>query len=424
MKEGVRAEAHGGTMNSKLQSKPQKGFTLIEILLVIAILLAIGVMEMKREVAKSNEIVATAVGKQLALVGQAVDKYMVAKTNLLQTMTDPNCDSTGAYCTLNVAALISEGFLHAEFVNSVKFGGTYEVRVRRIAPPTPSQASLVCGIQPTPIGCPVPYPGGTIPAWQFGLQGLVSTTAVWTDNGSVPNWAMLGEAAKQAGPFAGVSQGGVPTGLFVGWSAPNVFGADLGDGRLVYVTGSQVTLWSQFVRRDGSLPMLGTLDMGANNIMNMRDMFINGPATNPRNKNLSSMMPHWVFKGVYSVDESVDPLPGTTNTNRPNFVPAPVCTNGGTPKIKVLMQLMKGTKAAYNNTQSVGLPAPSSDPVVDNAFLANNPAVHVLNSWAEDVGGGWLVHFQDRFNQTDKTGSSSVVKGSGLAELYCHYPNQ
>lgn len=415
-------------MRAMPSRKTNKGFTLVEILLVIAILMAVGVMEMRRDVAKANEVAAAAVGKQMALIGDAVDRYMAKRGGLLQAGTDPNCASAGAYCELDMGALIADGLLPATFENVVKFGGSYKARVRRVVPPLPDQEAAVCSrAQPTPIGCPFPYPGGGVPTWQLGLQGLVFTSASWRD-GSTVNWTMLGEAAKHAGPLAGVSQGTAPIGLFAGWNAAGAFGTDFSDGQLVYITGTQSALWSQFVRRDGTLPMTGNLDMGAYNVMNMRDLFLNGPPTNPRNKNLSSLMPQWVFKGVYSVDEAADPPQ--------NFVPEPVCGNGGLPRIKVLMQLMKGTRAAYYNETpggpAMGVDAASNPSLTTEQLaqqasdlLAGAAAGHALYSWAEQISGGWLVHFRHNYNQTDKTGDTApVIRGSGLAELYCHYPNQ
>jgi competence protein ComGC len=415
-------------MGFKPRANNASGFTLIEILLVIAILMGVGLMEMRRDVAKARESAAVAVGKQMALVGKAAELYMATKSASLQAMTDPNCIVAGNTCSLNVGAMIGEGYLPADFLNQVQFGGTYLIRVVRVAPPAPAQAALICGVvNPTPIGCPDQT--GAIPAWQWGLQGLVYTSQPWTDSGTVINWTMLGQAAKQAGPSAGVTQGGTASGLYGGWSVPGaMYGAALADGQLTYITGSQVNLWSQFVRRDGSLPMTGNLDMGSYNVVNMRDMFINGPSTNPRNKNLSSLLPNWVFKGAYSANDG-------------DFVPAPLCSSGGQPKIKLMMQLLQGTKSEYYNDTSGAVTAATNAAIADfvagsitssqaqaiiQGSLADHQAVHSMNSWAVAAAPltGWNVFFQDRFNEDDSAGNSTAIRGSGLAELYCNYPDQ
>jgi type II secretory pathway pseudopilin PulG len=398
-------------MAPKVRARAARGFTLIEILLVIAILMGISVMEMRRDSAAANALAAAATGRQAALVGAAVDQYLAAHPGRLQTMTDPNCVSSGNYCDLSFAALIAQNYLPASFDNTVSFGGSYGVRVLRVAPPLPAQAASICSTgNPAPLGCPVPYPSGTVPTWQYALRAAVYTQQPWMiGSGASVNLNGLGEAARHAGPQAGIARGGVVNGFGGSWSIGAEFGLPWVDGQLVYLAGSKASLWSQFLDADGTRPMTGNFDAGSYNLMSMRDMFINGPISNPRNKNLSSMMPNWVFKGVYAAKDG-------------DFVPSPVCEGGGVAKVKVLMQLMKGTKAGFYYDNG-GFTTTTSQATAQ-AQLAANAARHQLNNWADATAGGWIVHFQDKFNQDDASGNSSLVTGEGLAELYCHYPDQ
>ena len=398
-------------MARRLMGRAPKGFTLIEILLVIAILMGVSVVQMLQDSAAANAVGALATGKQLATVGEAVDRYLAAHPGQLQTMSDPNCVGTGDYCDLSFAALIAQNYLPANFDNTVSFGGAYGVRVLRVAPPLPAQAALICPAgNPAPLGCPVPYPSGTVPTWQYALRAMVYSTQPWmVGGGASVNLNGLGQAVRQAGPKAGIAQGGVAQGLGGSWTAGPEFGMALTDGQLVYLAGSKASLWSQFLDADGARPMMGNFDAGSNNLMGMRDMFINGPVSNPRNKNLSSLLPNWVFKGVYAAKDG-------------DFVPSPVCDGGGTPKIKVLMQLMKGTKSEFYYDNG-GFSTTASQPVAQSQ-LAANASRHQLNNWADATAGGWVVHFQDKFNQDDAGGNSTLVTGEGLAELYCHYPDQ
>ena len=128
----------------KKRVSAQGGFSLIEILLVIAILMGVGVLEMKRDIAKANDAASVAVGRQLVLVGGAVEQYMAANVGLLQNMGDPNCVPTGDYCVLNLAQLIAQGYLPGTFTNTVLFGGTYTAMVRRVSPPLPATAATLC----------------------------------------------------------------------------------------------------------------------------------------------------------------------------------------------------------------------------------------------------------------------------------------
>ena len=63
-------------------------------------------------------------------------------------------------------------------------------------------------------------------------------------------------------------------------------------------------------------------------------------------------------------------------------------------------------------------------------MLAANAAKHQMNNWADPdipfpgVPTQWVVHFQDKFKQDSVTGTDTLIAGEGLAELYCHYPDQ
>ena len=117
-------------MNKKRSLRSNKGFTLIEILLVISLLMGIGIIEMRRDLSKVNDATAVSVGKQIAIVGEALDQYMASHINGLQHMGnassgDQNCTVNSDYCDLNISTLINSGYLPATFNNSVKFGGGY-----------------------------------------------------------------------------------------------------------------------------------------------------------------------------------------------------------------------------------------------------------------------------------------------------------
>lgn len=404
-------------MSGRKRVGKQGGFTLIEILLVISILMGVGLIEMRKDAATGKEQGAEAVGTQLATVGKALDSYMASRVARLQSMSEPTCISTGDYCQVSIESLVSLNYLPATFTNTVRFGGGYILRVRRIAPPAPPNAAAVCAdANPIPRGCPSPYPSGAVPSWQWGLQSMALTSDPWIFGGAAVDYDALGMAARTAGPSAGISSGGVVRGLAGGWEINSEFGPGVGSGQLAYVGGSQVNLWSQFISRDANRPMTGNLDLGSYNIVNMRDMYLNGPASNPRNKNLSSLLPNWVFKGVYAAKDG-------------DFVPSPVCDSGGEARIKVLMQLMQGTKSSfyYDNGTMRNITCPDNTPLCQaeaQADLAANASRHQLNNWADVAPGGWVVHFEDKFNQHDSSGNSLSVKGEGLAELYCNYPDQ
>ncbi len=411
----------------KRGQKASLGFTLIEILLVITILMGVAVLEMRKQVVASDEEAARAAGKQIAHLGKAVEMYTAAQMPALQSMTDPNCPVVAGnpnVCSLNLAALAAAGLLPPGWINETPWGSPYSAQVRRVAPPLPPQAATVCAnaTPPIPIGCPTPYPGGAIPNWQYSLQGIVVSRDPWRLGGTGDvRQGSLGAAAREAGPSAGVTQANVAQGLFGGWTAGAAqFPGILADGQLAYLTGTQWGLWSQFLRRDGTLPMMANLDVGGQMVNNLRDAFLLGPASNPINKHLTSMMPNWVFKGTY---QAADGTP----------VPKPICPEGGAPYVKLLMQGLAGDQAGLNDSSLLPggtPPAGSSKTQVAQFFgnqLANSRAKHGWNIWAEDQPAHWVARFRRYYTQIPDDAAATgttFVTGAGLAEVYCYYGDE
>lgn len=386
-------------------------------MLVLAILGGVAVMEIRRQSAESARVSATAAGKQIAQLGAAVDEYLVTRRGALQLGNDANCAATGVanVCELNLGALSAAGLLPAAWPNLTPWGSSYVVRVRRIPAPMPAQAATVCAWN---------YPGqdrlarGCDPndASEWTLQALAFTRDPWTvgsQAGAPAQLESLGLAAAEAGPASAVTRAGAAQGLRGGWSVGggNEFGAGLGDGQLAYLAGSAGNAWSKYVRLDGASKMAGNFDAGGNRVEDMNDMMLLGPESNRRMKHVSSLMPNWVFKGVYQADDGA-------------YVPAPVCPAAGVPKIKLLFQYMADDKAMFYNDTGIPplTPAAPADLPTANAQLAENAPTYAWRFWADPSGSGWVVHFQQHFLQRDDTAGRRL--GSGLAEVYCHYEDR
>jgi len=147
--------------------------------------------------------------------------------------------------TVTVAQLQTAGLLPAVYKNQTPFGGTFEMEVVASNAATPT------------------------------LTGLVTTTP-WVDGSGQPRYDLLGAAIRTIGSQGGVSYYNTTqvAGLNGGWAAdkgtaPGQFTFINAAGQLAVRSFGDTTGYDNiYVRRDGTLPMLGNLDMGFHDINN------------------------------------------------------------------------------------------------------------------------------------------------------------
>lgn len=381
------------------------GFSLIELLLVVGIIMGLSMLEFQKMRADSNEAAAEQAGRDFGVVTDALRSYAVKHMAAYQDMNNAAA-LPGLYpaicapvdtdtCELDLTILRREGLVNAGWlpVNSaIKTG--YKAYVRRVAPA-----------------------GGASAIGDYNIESIVRTEAGWTYGTSFV-WAMLGSAAKQAGPAAGVVKSGVATGLFGAWSMPVARYPGLAEGQLVGVVKVNASALGQYVKLDGSRAMTGPLNMGNNRINNINDMQLLGPSSLPRQSTsmapmVSDMAPNWVLKGVYNVaDYGSDPADPASGV-----VPWPTCpdseASGAVPRILVKMSSL------YNEmygsmSNGVGV-LPTDTQAQMMAKLT--PAYGGWNFYAlEDTPNKvWRVHVRRFYD-------NGYIPGEALAEVYCFYP--
>lgn len=242
------------------------------------------------------------------------------------------------------------------------------------------------------------------------------TTNPWSyDGGATVAYSMLGGAARQAGPSAGVTQGGVATGLFGAWQLPEASYPGMVDGLLVGLLKIQSSTINQYVKLDGSLNMLGDLNMGNYRVNNVKDIQLLGQADLPRQSGavapmVSTLLPNYVLMGVFNVgDYDSDPVSGS--------VPLPVCpdqsdSSNGVPRILVKMASM------YNEMYgAMGGGSPVSPTDTQAQMIAKTTAAYGgWNFYAlQDTGANaWRVYIRRFYD-------NGYIPGEGLAEVYCVY---
>ncbi len=369
-----------------------RGFTLIELLLVLSIIMGMGVMELQKMKREAEETMARSAGEDIGRAAEAMSAYLSRHMNRLQQQADPNCAPTAVagICQFDLLALVREGLMPNGW------RGTN----------TPLKANYSAFVRLVPAGAG----GGSI----NNLEGLIFTTTPWLDGGDVGDIkiAALNAAARAAGSIGGVSRANGANGLFGAWSIPAAAGyPGLTDGQLAAQTVVQASTLDEFLPRDGSRPMTGNLNMGGYRINNAQDMQLIGPASLPRNKLASTLMPNWVLKGVYTVtDYGADAANGT--------VPRPICPDSDGISTGVPRILVKMTNLHNEMIGGFSYGEPRQDP--NAQYESAKTLVPAFGGWnfyaLEDSGTNtWRTYIRRYYD-------SGYIAGEGLAEVYCYYP--
>ncbi len=222
----------------------QKGFTLIELMLVLGIATLMGIAALQAYKRDSDYQLANAAATQLQELNAALTKQI--GNNYATYIASPRT-------TVTIADLQASNLLPAFYQNQTPFGGT--------------------------INMEVVSSGGATPT----LAGLVTTTP-WTDPSNNPRYDLLGAAIRKIGAQGGVSYFSTNTvaGLNGGWSAtagstPGTYTFITAAGQLAVRSYGDVLGYDNvYLRRDGTLPMLGNLDMGFHDINNAVNISANG----------------------------------------------------------------------------------------------------------------------------------------------------
>lgn len=196
-------------------------------------------------------------GEQIRNLGQAVDEYIsINRDKIANLQSDGNirCQANG-FCELTVAGLRRTGELPNSFNDKNVWGSEYKIQIKRE------------GVPP-----------------DYKISGIVVTT-------SEPPKSLvkiLGTAVQSGGANAGNNLTDIQkmSGNSGAWSYTksdfNIISNT--EYQLSYRIGYNASQYSPYLRRDGSLPMTGHLDMAGHNINNINYMNAN---TGQFNGNLS-----------------------------------------------------------------------------------------------------------------------------------------
>ncbi len=395
----------------------QRGFTLVELAIVAAIMMAITISGMWTLVEQRRIDRATEQGKALLRIETGLQNYIIANHRALLNAT-PIAGVANEYAPTIAELAALDTSVSAGWANNL-YGGGYTLSVLRL-----------------PVGC--------LPAACNLVGYAYMTTPIVTSDGTRSD-KLAGYVIQAVGPDGGYSTTAVPatiSGFNGGWTVANPFG---GSAMVAVRTSYGSSTLSYFLPRDGSLPMTGNLDMGANDIINGNDISIAGhlgtnglaasagypvgwaggihtwdayaegtigagiggslAATMDRNGNIwastsissggniSATGDIWLGARSIWLSQVVDRMPnyvekGGFMTTNGSIVPFPVCAAGGSPRVVVTPQNI----------------------LVD-------PFSYKVTYYAINLGAAWQIVMLTFGNN----GANSNA-GSALAQTYCYFP--
>lgn len=336
--------------------KNNKGFTLLELILVLGIgsLAFMGFIQMEQK--RQENLAAENAGGQLSEVGQALAQYINMNNSALQTAVPLNTTSAAIPLTVMQSSTGTTTIGATAVNNRLLLPTTY---VNRLGFPTPNPVTYSIYLRNN---------AGTI-------TGLVITNAGIVDKTGATRYDWGGTAMKKAGSNAGISFGLATqlNGLNGVWTLSNAEFTSINTlGKLGYRVAYQGTYDSTYLRLDGMYPMNGNLNMGNYNIKNATDISYTG----------------WLY-GNNGVMNNL--LTGTI-TNAGNITTGSI--NGkqiltGTPPNFITASTSAAAAATYANNYSAGASYANFDLFYVNCIncgLSGDSAANLSNKFSPGAG--------------------------------------
>ncbi|MDV0997100.1 MULTISPECIES: shufflon system plasmid conjugative transfer pilus tip adhesin PilV [Enterobacteriaceae] len=242
-----------------MKMKIKKGFSLLELTLVLGVGTMVAFMKFQDMKNEQESILASAVGQQMKQIGEAVNGYINIRYDKLSTLsnaagtgTDPGPRTcSGSVCEITYQTLINEGLLPSAFTGTNANKSSYKIILKR---------------------------DGTSP--NYVINGLITTSTAWIEGGKT-RYDLLGNAMQTAGIDSGMTKTtSIASGHSAQWSETSAnFNNITSTGQLAFRVGYNSALYSVYLRRDGTLPMTGDLNLDGHNINNVAALNATGNIT-------------------------------------------------------------------------------------------------------------------------------------------------
>lgn len=243
--------------------KIKKGFSLLELTLVLGVGTIVAFMKFQDMKNEQESILASAVGQQMKQIGEAVNGYINIRYDKLSTLsnaagtgTDPGPRTcSGSVCEITYQTLINEGLLPSTYTGTNANKSSYKIILKR---------------------------DGTTP--NYVINGLITTSNPWSEGGKT-RFDLLGKAMQTAGIDSGMTKTtSIASGHSAQWSETSAnFNNITSTGQLAFRVGYNSALYSVYLRRDGTLPMTGDLNLDGHNINNVAALNATGNITTTGN---------------------------------------------------------------------------------------------------------------------------------------------
>lgn len=226
----------------------KRGFTLIELILVVTIGLSITFLTFQNMLKNQEATQAKHMGEQITQIANAANLYITNHYDLISsmknssgTLLDPGprtCFTSSLNCIITVKTLVNSGLLPLNYSQKNVFGSGYNITLKR------------SGISP-----------------YYNINGIIITDTP-LKIGNYIRYDILGKAMQEAGIDSGMTKtANILEGYKGGWhNSSTDYSIISKSGLLGYQLGYGSSSYSVFLRRDGTLPMTGDLNMDKHNI--------------------------------------------------------------------------------------------------------------------------------------------------------------
>lgn len=242
-----------------MKKQNKKGFSLLELILVLGVGSMMAFMRFQDMKTEQETVIAKAVGQQMKQVGEAVNGYINIRYDKLSTLMSSSSQSSDpgprtcsvSVCEITYQTLINEGLLPVSYTGVNAQKSSYKIMLKR---------------------------SGATP--NYVVNGLITTTLPWSESGKL-RYDLLGKAMQEAGIDSGMTRTTSNAFGYGGqWSETSAnFNNITSAGQLAFRVGFNSALYSVYLRRDGTLPMTGNLNMGGQSVYNAQDITAAGTTT-------------------------------------------------------------------------------------------------------------------------------------------------